>query len=418
MFYGYIMIVVLWLTYFVNLTMFLYGASVLNSKMIAAAGLNSSIVGIAVSLCTAMQGVSGPILGMLIIKKGVRVPMIIGTALLLSGAFLIAFLTKNEIFFVVFYGLIVGTGMGFSGILATQSAVNCWFHEKKAMAMALVLSAGGIGGFIAPLILNAVAERYSWQAGWVLIGVLSCASLAICLLFVVSRPADLGDVPDGKNRKPGTGNGQEGLHRESFAMPMQKVYRSPAFYGTMICTATRNVLYYSITGHLVIYLVKTGIHSGAAALCISIISISSLIGRLGVGFISESVLKPRTNATISNLLMGIGALIINTMPPVGAIYVCAALIGLGLGMGYIATPMVIARYFGSENFPMISGITTPVNFIFGGVGPLAAGFLATATGSYALAFAALSIVSITGGLIFFAIKPPAYCLNDQNPAEL
>jgi hypothetical protein len=40
--------------------------------------------------------------------------------------------------------------MGLSGVLATQSAVNCWFNEKKAMAMALVLSSGGIEALLRP----------------------------------------------------------------------------------------------------------------------------------------------------------------------------------------------------------------------------------------------------------------------------
>jgi hypothetical protein len=68
------MIGVLWLTYFVNLTMFLYGASVLNSRMIAQAHMDLPLVGIAVSLCTAMQGVSAPFSACLLSKKGSAFP--------------------------------------------------------------------------------------------------------------------------------------------------------------------------------------------------------------------------------------------------------------------------------------------------------------------------------------------------------
>lgn len=414
-FYGYVMVVALWLIYFVNLTMFLYGAAVLNAKMISAVGLDSATVGIAVSLCTVMQGVSGPVLGMLIVRKGVRTPMIFGTSLLIAGAFLIAFFTEHEVCFVVFYGLIVGTGMGLSGVLAVQSTVNCWFDRKKALAMALVLSAGGIGGFVVPLILNGVAETWSWRHGWMLIGALGCVSLFISLFVVVGRPEDIAEIPDGKNCKHPAGQAREALCGAGRAIPLREVYRSSAFYGMLACTATRSALHYSIMGHLVIYLMQAGISSTAAALSLSVLSAFSLVGRLAVGLISESVLSPRTSASLGNVLMGIGMLIINTMPSVKGVYGCAALIGLGFGSGYVSMPLTISRYFGNDNFPVISGITTPINHIFGGIGPLLAGILATATGSYTLAFTILSLLPVAGAAVFFLTKPPV-CRPEEEPA--
>lgn len=104
-FYGYIIVVVLWFVYFFNVSIPLYGGGVLNSMMVSATGMDPAIIGYATSLCTIMQGVAGPFVGMLIQKKGIRLPFILGSVFLVTVSFN-NFSTKNEISYVVFYGIL------------------------------------------------------------------------------------------------------------------------------------------------------------------------------------------------------------------------------------------------------------------------------------------------------------------------
>ena len=191
-------------------------------------------------------------------------------------------------------------------------------------------------------------------------------------------------------------------------MPLKLVYRSSAFYGILITYVTRNALYYAITGQLIIYLVGSGVSPTAAAFSISIFSASSLIGRFITGFISGTILKPRTCTAGCNILMGIGMLLINAMPSASAIYFCTALMGLGLGAGFVGMPLCISHFFGSNNFSIINGTISPINYIIGASGPLLVSILATYTGSYGVAFSILSVIAIFGGIVLLRIKQPDY----------
>lgn len=111
MFYGYINLASVWIIYFINVSLILYGSAGLNSAMSSTKDFSVAIIGAAVSICTFMQGVTGVVLGFIIDKKGVKFPFALGSILIFAGGMLISFFTVNELHFIIYYGVIVGTGM-------------------------------------------------------------------------------------------------------------------------------------------------------------------------------------------------------------------------------------------------------------------------------------------------------------------
>jgi cyanate permease len=396
-FYGWVITAVTWLIYFSNVGLLLYGTPAINAGMMAAAGFSEATVGAAVSVCTACQGIFSPMTGIITRRKGVKGLLTGGSLILFAGSLLLSLFTPGKAGFILIYGLFFGIGMTLAGILTAQSLINNWFHRRKGLAMSIALSAGGIGGFIAPPLTGLFIDLGGWQGGWRFISFMCAVSVCISIFLIVNRPSDIGRHPDGAAEEP----------VESSALAKAgpgQIFRSGKIYAITAGIAARNILYYAVIGHLVLFLIRRGLSPPRAALSISVLSLCSLGGRFTAGIFGGKKIKARTFLALANFISAAGTLLL--IPARGPLmfYLSAAGIGIGTGIGYIAQPMVIAAEFGAENFPLINGYIYPANYILSALGPLLAGIAAAAGGGYIPVFTVLALVSAAGGLILFFEK--------------
>jgi MFS family permease len=403
MFYGWIIVAVTWVIYFTNVGMFLYGASPINALMMNETGFTEATIGLAVAVCTACQGAFSPITGRLTRKYGVKGLFLAGSLLLFAGSLVLSFWTLHGALFVVIYGFVFGLGMTMGGILTCQSVLNNWFQQKKGLAFSIALSAGGVSGFVAPLIVQAIigtgtiGVTGSWHKGWRLIAAMCVVSALASLFLMVDRPADRGLYPDGALSPPPDIPEAE---RRSVA----EVFRSKKIYVLISGIVTRYMLYYAVLGHLVVYLVQHGVERGIAVGAFSIMSLAGLGGRFLPGIIGDKIIFGKIVITNKHFLMSgnfigaAGLLALIVFPGAAGMYVGASLVGIGNGVGYIAQPIVIANEYGVRDFPVINGYIYPANYIIGALGPLIAGFGATLGGSYTPVFFVLAVIGAVGGV--------------------
>jgi MFS family permease len=93
----------------------------------------------------------------------------------------------------------------------------------------------------------------------------------------------------------------------------------------------------------------------------------------------------------------------NALPVVVAF---AVLHGLAWGIRGPLMQAIRADYFGRSSFGVIMGISTTIIMVGQIVGPLFAGFMADATGSYVTGFTVLAVLSGLGsGFFIFARRP-------------
>ncbi len=404
-YYGYIILAIGWFIYFTNVAFLLYGVTVVNAHMIIATGFNESSVGFAVSLSTLIQGCLGVVVGFVVSKKGTRIPCIAGSALLAAGCVLIAVCSVSEAFFVFFFGVILGVGMGFAGMLTVQVLVNDWFDKNKPLAMALALTAGSVGGFVSPVFLEWVVSVSGWKAAWFVTAGVCLLSALFSVLFLTDKPEDIGEVPDGAAAHRGDVHAQKQCIEP---LTVGRLFKDGAFYYICLNYCTKSLLYYSVLSYLVIFLVSSGVASGHAAKAISLLSLLSLAGRIICGVIKESFIKPNMLITLCNILMAAGLLIILTLPSIDVLFIASGVAGFGLGIGQVAMPLTISRFFGASNFAKANGIIWPVNYICGAVGPVLIGLMAARFESYAFPFLIVSVVAIVCGLPVAFRKVPVF----------
>ncbi|MDR0719788.1 MAG: MFS transporter, partial [Treponema sp.] len=193
MFYGWIIVGVTFLIYFFNVGLMLYGAPAINAKMIKDLDplFNPAVVGTAVAISTACQGILSAASGALARKTGVKKLLIFGSLMLCAGALAISFGPENRVYFIVVYGSMMGLGLAFGGILSSQTLLNDWFSKKKGFAMSIAVSSGSVCGMIAPTVMSKLTDG-SWKNGWFLVAAMTAVSALLAAIIVVNRPEDKG----------------------------------------------------------------------------------------------------------------------------------------------------------------------------------------------------------------------------------
>src|SRR5579883_2905254 len=198
-FYGWKLIAVFWVIVFINLAFAAYGSPVMNAGMAQALHLSRTAAGLPYEVYTVMSAVPAVLVAVLIRSIGVRWTVVLGSALITAGAVAMATLVSSTAGAVVAFGCLVGLGVCAGGPLGVQPGVVVWFVRRRALALAIVYAAGGVGGLVAARVLNATitAAHGNWRMGWWLLAALSAFAAVIAALFIRERPADLGQAPDG-----------------------------------------------------------------------------------------------------------------------------------------------------------------------------------------------------------------------------
>ena len=146
-FYGWTIVVSLWIIYFLNVGFPMYGGQTVNTFMADEMGFKRTILGLAFSLFNLFQGLPGPIIGYTIQKKGARFSIALGSILILVSAIMMGYVVKSQWLFLLTFGVIAGVGVGFGTVVPVQTTVTQWFDRKRSRAMAITLTASGFGGF-------------------------------------------------------------------------------------------------------------------------------------------------------------------------------------------------------------------------------------------------------------------------------
>jgi MFS family permease len=410
-FYGWRIVWVLWIVYIIE-GLVMYGIPVLNSFMVVETGMGRGILGLGASLYLIFQGLSGPFVGKSIKKYGVKFAVIVGAALIFVASILMAAVVDSPLGFLIAFGLLTGIGLGFSGNFTVQSGVNYWFEKRRGMAMSIVMTGAGIGGFAAGYILNGILSYTggSWRTGWYFIAVTCIVVSVIALLFIINRPEDVGQKMDGGE------TGSNGLDKRA----MQKKYR---VYKTQTDTAFNEVLkdrrlWFSIiaictlrfayslcTAHAILHLLDRGIPQVIAATALGTMTLVSVAGRLIAGTVSDWV---------ESHIVWAGGMVIFIIGFLNLMFVQSSvmavafsvLCGFGFGAAYVCVGTMLANYYSPNTFPQVMGIVFPFQMVVGGLSPFTVGIIYDLTRSYTIGFGiGLAGLVIGTTAIILAVPP-------------
>ena len=155
----------------------------------------------------------------------------------------------------------------------------------------------------------------------------------------------------------------------------------------------------TLVTHQIAYLQDIGYTPMTAATTLSVMSIFSLIGSLGIGFLALRF-NIRHLTSIAFIVQIIGLAILLTTKELGLLYVFAIFIGLSAGSLTVALAMFVGAYYPRDRYAQVMGVVFPFQIISNAGAATIAGLVYDATSSYTPAFIAAGCFSLAG--LFFA----------------
>ena len=150
--------------------------------------------------------------------------------------------------------------------------------------------------------------------------------------------------------------------------------------------------------HLKLYLSDLAFTQSQAASIFSIVLLSSLFGRVAMGWLSDII----DRKYVMILIYVIVAMAISTLflPPfAGRIYVFAIVFGIGLGGDYMIIPLMAGDLFGVRALGRTMGIILVADGLAESFFPVLVGYLYNDVAKYSIGFGILVFVALTGVLI-------------------
>jgi MFS family permease len=412
-FYGWKLLFIFWLIIVFNFAFPTFATSVVNTYMAKAMHLSRKELGLAFSVFSLMAGLPAPLVAKSINKFGIRFTLVVGTFLTSCGAFLMASFVKTTSEAIVIFGIVVGAGVALAGTLGAQVGAARWFHRKRARAMSLLLTASGIGGFIAVPTLNAIIARFgTWRAAWWCMAVMSLIAALVAALFVKDSPAQMGQLPDGDAAPgaPGSAAAQPsrstgGVYKTGEDWTLREALASRTLWLLVLTYLGFFMGFFIYIAHGISHLEGLGYAPGLAARSISIILISSMIGQFAVAVLGDRI-EPRYISAVAVCLYGAGTLLAIRASGPGGIYFYAILMGTGFAAAFTCMATILSNYYGLKAYPAVLGITMPMGTILGALGPVTAGYFFDKYGSYTGVFETVAGLCFASAILYLFAVPP------------
>lgn len=358
-FYGWVIIGVIWIVYLLCATPMAYGSGVIMTGM-----MEDGLSELTYSYATSAKYLGTAVFSICItffIRRLGRKGTLIWGALCLGLAYTVNcfFLLPPALFILDFF--VMGCATVAAGVVSGPSLINAWFERNRALPMAIFLSAGAVGGFIMPLCAGAVLTEFNWRACWLLFVGMAVLSILLIAVFLRDKPEDIGEVKDGRvwnALHPPSHAEYEAPRRDPSRQEqrMTEVMRQPLFLLMTALSFLSRVIYAGFITYIVLAVLSKGGSTVQAAFALSLSNGAGLFGRLAAGVSDRIPLPPFVISGLGYVPPMAGCLIVALGNEIETLYVGACLVGLGIGFAYAQFSILTARYFGKSHFTMVYGM--------------------------------------------------------------
>jgi len=287
---------------------------------------------------------------------------------------------------------VVGNG---AAHLAYSRSISTWFGKRLGIALAVVMVGAGLGAMILPLFSQLIISGFGWRAAYSSLGVLALLlGLPLTWRYVRER----------------TQVSRESAPVVASGLSWQQGLRSFAFWIIVAVLFVGSISTNGAITHMVALLTDRHISAKDAALCASLLGGSSLLGRVGVGWLLDRFFGSRV-AFLVSLLAASGLFLLARANSLSAGFLAAILIGIGVGGEAAITPYLLTRYFGLRGFAVLYGLTWTFYAAAGAIGPIILGRSFDLTGSYTSLLVSLSIaMAVTAATLLFLPRYPVHAV--------
>lgn len=340
-------------------------------------------LGFTIMMCSGL--ISAPLIGSLASKIGLKKIGLLGLIGHALGYFLLSQNNGSLIFWYLSWGSLSFLAAASLPIIWT-AGLNVFFVKNRGLAIGITMAGTGIGAFILPSIVESIITTDGWRAAYQTLGI-GAAVLSIPIVFLLFK-------------EPHLTNDNESDVEEiapSWGYTRAEAIRMPKFWILETVLFLTIVVMVGLLSNFEPIMAGEGFARAEIAKIASILGISVIFGRLGVGILVDRFWAPAVacvffSMPVIALLMLIGLDLSWTTA-----MIVAMLIGLAAGAELDMLAYLTGRYFGSANYPAIFGAIYASFTVGAGIAPPIYGGIAAASGSYN------SILTISIGLLLVSM---------------
>ena len=346
------------------------GLPALDTAILADLGITRGALKLRETIFLLSSGVSGLLVGLL--TSRVRPSNIVLGGLVLLAATLTAYGHARSIGQIYLLYVLLGLSFASSHVVIVVLMIRARFTALRTLATSIALSGTSIGMAIFPSLTVMALDHADWRSVLRMAALVPLAMVPIAALLVRSPPleskVEQGDAAASGKRAPLLGAFAT-MPQRGLALGLLLV----ATFGTFFAST-------AFLLNLFLYLQDIGLTPTRAALCLSLVFMTGLVGKVLVGAAAERWGTNRVWNSQQVLLLA-GAAMLSLGGPALAM---GGLVLLGAGWAgcYVLTQVVIANSFAGPRLGQMTGAFIIFEAISSGSGVWVAGHLFDVFGSY------------------------------------
>lgn len=361
-----------------------YAFSVLLVPMQNELGWSAGLITGAYSLSLLVSGLVAPWIGRWIDQHGARWVMtfgsILGTLLLLAWA--------NVQSWPVFYLIWIGLGLAMGCTLYDPSfaAIAPWFKRHRARAMLIITFFGGLASTVFLPLTGWLEVEFGWRdALLILAGILAINTILPHALALRAPPR-----LTAKSRNASSSSWRSLLRNVWF----QRL--SIAFFLQMFVTA-------GVSVHMIAYLLDRGVSPTTAAWIAGSVGIFQTSARVLVT-VFERALEVEAMTALMFALQMVAIVLLVLLPSGFAVYISAALLGIGRGALTLLRPAILLEHYRVQEFGAVNGVMAAILTVAAAIAPVATGLAVGWFGAYEWIFAFYGLASLVAAGVLWSTR--------------
>jgi len=341
----------------------------------------------------------GILAGTLIDRIGARVVILAGVGLVGLPLLLMGGMSRFWQFEVLCIVEVIGYVL--AGPLANQVLIARWFQRRRGQAMGYAYLGLGLGGVVAPMLVNFLARSLGWRHGLELLGTfILVALLPVGICVTRSSPEDFGVAPEafGETAPPAESSA-------SFAatpLAVSQAVRTVPFWLILTGSTLAIGAIGAVIQHFILFLKDAGYSATAASQYSTILLTASLGGRVIVGYLADRFRKSYLMAFFY-FLIGVSVFLLAYPHSPILLASFAVVFGFAMGADYMLIPLVTSECFGTASLGKLLGLIIMGYSIGQWAAPWFVGKMFDARHSYDLAWKIIAILGMAGAAAIYAM---------------
>jgi len=335
----------------------------------------------AYSLSMIITGLLAFISGRLTDRFGPRIVLTF-LGLLVGGGLLLMSTVSSIVHVYLIWALMIGVG-GSCSFTPIASTLPKWFTKRRGLVIGITFAGVSLGGIIWPPVVERLIANIGWQSTYMVVGLITLVIITALAQLMRQSPQKMGLKPYGEKEK--LESAPRIPDQTATGLSFTQAFKTAPYWLIGLIRFCSMFVFQLISVHIFPHAVDIGFSEIAAAIIISITSISGTVSRLLTGFVADKI-GHRLTLFLSTVVLILSLIVLVFAKELWHFYAFALLFGLAWGGAGVVQITLIAEFFGPRSLGAIIGSLELLLTTGGAIGVSMAGIIFDATGSYAMPF--------------------------------